>query len=48
MAKGGPVYQARLQGLEKTRDALIRYQQRDAEFGTSYWAPSPALQELFN
>jgi 3-hydroxyacyl-CoA dehydrogenase len=47
MAKGGPVYQARLQGLEATRDALTRYQEKDADFGEAYWKPSPALQKLF-
>ncbi len=48
MAKGGPVYQARLQGFEATRDALKSYEEKDAEFGKTYWAPSPALQKLFS
>ncbi len=48
MAKGGPVFQARAQGFEAIRDALLGYQQKDPEFGEAYWAPAPALKKLFS
>jgi 3-hydroxyacyl-CoA dehydrogenase len=47
MAKGGPVYQAQLDGFEKVHASLVSYQEKDAEFGDLYWSPSPALKELF-
>jgi len=47
-AKGGPVYQARLQGFEKVHASLVSYQEKDPKFGDVYWSPSPALKELFN
>jgi 3-hydroxyacyl-CoA dehydrogenase len=47
MAKGGPVYQAQLDGFEKVHTSLVSYQEKDAEFGDLYWSPSPALKELF-
>jgi 3-hydroxyacyl-CoA dehydrogenase len=47
-AKGGPVYQARQMGFAKVRDSLLAYQQADRRFGEHYWAPSAALEQLFN
>lgn len=46
-AKGGPVYQARLMGLDKVRESLLARQRADDRFGATYWAPSPALPKLF-
>ena len=46
-ARGGPVYQARLMGLEKVRSALLAYQKADPQFGQTYWAPAPKLEQLF-
>ena len=46
-ARGGPVYQARLMGFDKVRGALLAHQNADQQFGQTYWAPSPALQQLF-
>ncbi|HVN43221.1 MAG TPA: 3-hydroxyacyl-CoA dehydrogenase family protein, partial [Steroidobacteraceae bacterium] len=46
-AKGGPVYVARQMGFEKVRAALLAYQKADAKYGERYWAPSPALEQLF-
>jgi 3-hydroxyacyl-CoA dehydrogenase len=48
MAKGGPVYQARLQGFGKVHKTLVSYQEKDPDFGDVYWTPSPALRNLFN
>ena len=47
-AKGGPVYQARLQGFGKVHETLVSYQEKDPDFGDVYWTPSPALRNLFN
>jgi 3-hydroxyacyl-CoA dehydrogenase len=46
-AKGGPVYQANLDGFEKVHASLVAYQEKDAKFGDAYWSPSPALKKLF-
>jgi len=46
-AKGGPVYMARQMGYEKVREALLAFQKADAKYGERYWAPSPALEQLF-
>lgn len=47
-AKGGPVYQARQMGYERVLAKLNAYKDAEPQFGEEYWAPSPALQELFN
>jgi 3-hydroxyacyl-CoA dehydrogenase len=46
-ARGGPVYQAQLMGLEKVRSTLLAYQKADPQFGQTYWAPAPKLEQLF-
>jgi len=46
-AKGGPVYMARQMGYENVRDALLAFQKADPRYGERYWAPSPALEQLF-
>jgi len=46
-AKGGPVFQARAMGFEAVRSALLAHQKADPNFGAAYWAPSPALDQLF-
>jgi 3-hydroxyacyl-CoA dehydrogenase len=46
-AKGGPVYQARLMGLDTVLAALEALRAADPQFGDAYWAPSPALPRLF-
>lgn len=47
-SKGGPVYQARLMGLDTVRRALDALRAADPVFGDAYWAPSPALPRLFD
>jgi 3-hydroxyacyl-CoA dehydrogenase len=46
-AKGGPVYLARQWGFEKVHAALRAQEAADARFGADYWAPSPALHQVF-
>lgn len=46
-AKGGPVYQARLMGLDAVRNELLALQRADVRYGSTYWAPSTALPQLF-
>ena len=46
-AKGGPVYQARLMGLDKIRSTLESFRSTDPKFGDAYWTPAPSLPRLF-
>ena len=46
-AKGGPVYLARQWGFDKVHAALRAQAAADPRYGAAYWAPSPALPQLF-